>query len=69
MKVNRRTTLRILTAAAAGATVATAQAPVPAPASPDPEVQSARQDLRDSSQRIARINLPRSTEPAFSFRA
>ena len=65
MKINRRTTVRIL-AGAAAASRATLGAPQP-PA--DKQLQSARGDLKDAGERIARIKLPRATEPAFRFRA
>ena len=69
MKVNRRTTLRILAAAAGGSRVAAAQARAGAPATADQLLQSARGELRDNAKRIAAVKLPRTTEPAFLFRA
>jgi hypothetical protein len=48
---------------------ALAQTPAPQPRqSLDPGVQSAVNELLDNSQRIARVKLPRATEPAFKFR-
>ncbi len=41
----------------------------PTQARSDRDVEAARQDLKDDARRIARVNLPRSTEPAFRFRA
>ena len=69
MKVNRRTSFRILAAAAAGSRLAAAQTPQAAPKSADQLLQSAREELRDDAKRIAAIALPRTTEPAFLFRA
>jgi hypothetical protein len=71
MKVNRRTTFRILAGAGAGTGFAAAQAP-PSPAragDADANLESAREDLRGSASRIAAVDLPRATEPAFFFRA
>lgn len=69
MKLNRRASVRILAAAAASPTVF-AQAPVTPPrTTADAELQSARNELNDYAQRIARVKLPRATEPAFRFRA
>jgi hypothetical protein len=70
MKVNRRTTIRILTGAATGTGFAAAQTPTqPRPADASAELQSARDDIRGTAARIARVELPRPTEPAFRFRA
>ena len=66
MKVNRRTSVRILAGAAAASRVALAQPAAPQPAK---QLETARGDLRDAAQRIARVKLPRTTEPAFRFRA
>jgi len=71
MRVNRRNSMRIL----AGAVAAPAALPLqvnaqrPPQAASDRDTQAARQDLKEEAQRIARVNLPRSTEPAFRFRA
>jgi len=70
MKVNRRTTIRMLAGAGASSGIAFAQAPAtPRPADASAELQSARDDMRDTAARIARVKLPRATEPAFHFRA
>ena len=66
MKVSRRNTLRLLAAAAAASRSVPAQPPPPVTAQ---QIEAARADLRDSIQRIARVNLPRTVEPAFTFRA
>ena len=69
MKLNRRASVRIL-AAVAASPVGLAQAPAPSTrTSADAELQSARNELQDNAQRIAGVKLPRSTEPAFHFRA
>jgi hypothetical protein len=68
MKVNRRTTLGILAAAAAGARSTIAQAPPSPPTSPDAQLQSARASYQGDAQRIAAVKLPQATEPAFQFR-
>ena len=68
MKVDRRTTIRLLAAAGAAVPFAPAQTPAPQP-TPGSDLQSARQSLQDDAQRIATVKLPRATEPAFHFRA
>jgi len=70
MKVNRRTTIQMLAVIGAGSGIATAQAPAtPRAADASAELQSARDDIRGTAARIARVELPRATEPAFHFRA
>ncbi len=66
MKVNRRTTIRILAGVGAGSGFAAAQAPPPAP---DADLVAARENMRSAGQRIASVDLPRAAEPAFRFRA
>ena len=66
MKVNRRTTLRILAGVGASSGFAAAQAPA---TPPDADLAAAREDMRSTALRIASVNLPRATEPAFRFRA
>ncbi|HLH43457.1 MAG TPA: hypothetical protein VKV74_10750 [Bryobacteraceae bacterium] len=72
MRINRRNLVGIL---AGAGPLAWAQAPpAPAPkqatrAAADPELLSARDDLKFATQRIAQVELPRSVEPAFHFRA
>jgi len=68
MKINRRTSVRILAGAAAASPATLAQTPASRPPD-DKQLQSARGDLKDAGERIARIKLPRATEPAFRFRA
>lgn len=73
----RREIIGILGAGAAGAVVtriAEGQAPPPAspsaaPPNADAEFQAARLGLQRDAQRIAMVNLPQATEPAFHFRA
>jgi|HubBroStandDraft_5_1064220.scaffolds.fasta_scaffold456932_2 hypothetical protein len=70
MKVNRRTTMRILAGASVGPGIAAAQAPTTNSATnPDAELASARESLRNAAQRIAKVELKRFAEPAFRFRA
>jgi hypothetical protein len=74
MDVKRREIIGILGAGAAGAVVTRVvegQTPqtAPPPPSPDAELQAARQGLQRDAQRIAMVNLPQATEPAFRFRA
>jgi len=66
MKVNRRTTIRILAGVGASSSFAAAQSPT---TPPDADLAAAREDMRNTAQRIASVNLPRATEPAFRFRA
>ena len=68
MKINRRTSVRILAGAAAASRATLAQTPAQPPPDDKP-LQSARGDLKDAGERIARVKLPRATEPAFHFRA
>jgi hypothetical protein len=68
MKLNRRASVRIL-AAAAATPVLVAQTLAPPAQTASPELQSARNGLQENARRIARVKLPRSTEPAFRFRA
>jgi hypothetical protein len=66
MKVNRRTTIRILAGVSAGSGFANAQTPA---TPPDADLAAARENMRGTAQRIASVDLPRATEPAFRFRA
>jgi hypothetical protein len=66
MDVNRREVIGILAAGATSARVAESQAP---PRSPDADTQAARLGYQRDAQRIAMVNLPQTTEPAFHFRA
>jgi hypothetical protein len=66
MELNRREIIGILSAGAAGASVADGQAPPPGAGG---EIQAARQELQRDAQRVAMVNLPQTTEPAFRFRA
>ena len=68
MKVNRRTSVRILAGAAASSRAVLAQAPAAKPAD-SKELQSARDELKEARERIAMVKLPRDTEPAFRFQA
>jgi hypothetical protein len=70
MDVNRREVIGILTAGAGSAGIAEAQAP-PASAAlnADGDIQAARLSLKLDAERIAMVNLPQVTEPAFRFRA
>jgi hypothetical protein len=63
MKVNRRDTIRILAGAGASARIAAPQTP------PDTDLAAARENLRNTALRVASVDLPRATEPAFRFRA
>ena len=69
MTIDRRSTIRLLAAAAATAAASEAQPAPQAQPTVEQALQSARQDLRDAAQRIARVNVPRAVEPSFSFRA
>jgi hypothetical protein len=73
MKIDRRRTIGILALAGTVLPLVEAQTPTQAapaqPPSASADLQSARDDLRTDAQRIATVKLPRSTEPAFHFRA
>jgi len=72
MDVKRREIIGILGAGAAGAVIASVaegQAPPVATRSPDADTQAARLGYQRDAQRIAMVNLPQTTEPAFHFRA
>jgi hypothetical protein len=68
MKVTRRKLARILAAAAAVPGVAAPQAPS-AVSSGDEDLNTAREQLRNNAQQLAKVNLPMATEPAFRFKA
>ena len=74
MQISRRTSVRIMGGAAGAAATGVfpaglAQAPaLPAQTSADPGLIAARNELMENAQRIARVKLPRATEPAFRFR-
>jgi len=46
-----------------------APAPPPAPATPEERARKAVTDVRDVSDRLSKIEVPMSLEPAFAFRA
>ena len=74
MKITRRSMAGLMAALAAGrAAPVRAQAP-PQPAAPpkptaDQDLSAARQDVQLAARQVAQVPLPRSTEPAFRFRA
>lgn len=61
MKLTRRTLL--------GAAAASRALPQGRSAVPGEELQAARENLRRSSQAMAKVKLPMATEPAFQFKA
>lgn len=63
-KVTRRSLARMLAAAAAVPQAATSQSP-----SPDADLDSAREQLKNSAQQIAKVKLSMATEPACHFKA
>jgi hypothetical protein len=68
LKLSRRKSFGLLAGLAAPTTLA--QAPQPPPSSPpDALLESARNELKSETQRIAAVNLPRDVAPAFRFRA
>jgi len=71
LKIGRRGLARMLAATAAGATASSvsAQGPAQAAAQPDPFLRQAREGLLDDARRIALVPLPRTTEPAYRFKA
>jgi hypothetical protein len=71
MRLNRRASIRLIAGGAAAAPTLLSQAPAQqtTPTPVERDVQSAKDELQDSSRRIAGVKLPRSTEPAFQFRA
>jgi hypothetical protein len=66
MKVTRRALGRILAATAAVPLQAVPQAPSP---DADEELKAARDRLRNQAVQLARVPLPKTTEPAFRFKA
>jgi len=67
MKVTRRTLAKTIAAAAAAPVALRAQTQ---PAAPETEeTLSARVTLRANLDQLAKVKLPRSTEPAFRFKA
>lgn len=70
MKLSRRNLLALAgTGAALMEAAAQAQDAQPAPATPEARLAAAREDNRQSAERLAKFDIPMSTEPAFSFRA
>jgi hypothetical protein len=65
MDISRRQLASVL----AGATAVTASAQAPPVQPADDAVETARAGQRASTQTIARVPLPMSTEPAFRFKA
>jgi hypothetical protein len=66
MDVTRRTLARLLAATVAvPVTEATAQTP----ASESDDDKSAREQMRNNAQQLAKVSLPMATEPAFRFKA
>jgi len=69
----RREIIGIMGAGAAGAVIARIAegqaSPNAAPPNADAATQAARLGLQRDAQRIAMVNLPQATEPAFHFRA
>ena len=63
MEVTRRSLAQMLAMAAAGGR-ASAQAP-----ESNPDLEQAREQMRGNAQQIAKIKLPRATEPACHFKA
>jgi len=70
MKLSRRNLLALAgTGAVLAETAAQAQNTQPAPATPEARLATAREDNRQSAERLAKFEIPITTEPAFSFRA
>ncbi|HME06788.1 MAG TPA: hypothetical protein VKG25_07050 [Bryobacteraceae bacterium] len=59
---------RQLALAVAAATTVTAQTPAPAQ-SPQDELAAAKQQNADNAAALAKVEVPRATEPAVHFRA
>jgi hypothetical protein len=66
MQVTRRSLARILAATAAVPLQAMAQTPSP---DSDDELKMARDRMRNDAALLARFPLPKTTEPAFRFKA
>ncbi len=66
MKVTRRALGRILAATAAVPLQAAPQAASP---DADEELKAARDRFRNQAAQLARVPLPKTTEPAFRFKA
>jgi hypothetical protein len=72
MKLSRRD---LLAMAGTGAVLAEAAAqaqntpPAPAPETPEARLATAREDNRQSAERLAKFEIPITSEPAFFFRA
>jgi len=66
MDVTRRKLARMLAMSAA---VPVAIAQTPAAPDSDDNLKSARDQMRNNAQRLAKVSLPMSTEPAFLFKA
>jgi hypothetical protein len=66
MQVTRRSLARILAASAAVPLQAVAQTPSP---DSDDELRAARDRMRNDAAILAKFPLPKTTEPAFRFKA
>ncbi len=65
MDVTRRKLARMLAASAAVPIAAEAQSPVQI----DENLKSARDQMKNNAQQLAKVKLPMATEPAFHFKA
>jgi hypothetical protein len=64
-----KVTRRQLAIGIASVRVLAAQAPAPsAPKTPEEELQAALEQTRQNAQALARVELPMTTEPAFTFK-
>ena len=62
-------TRRELALAVSTSAVLLAQAPAPLPSNPDEELKAVKDAIQQTSQQLAKFDLPMSTEPAVHFRA
>ena len=62
-------TRRELALALSTSAVLLAQAPAPLPSNPDEELKAVKDAIQQTSQQLAKFDLPMSTEPAVHFRA
>jgi hypothetical protein len=70
MILSRRNLLALAgTGAVLAEAAAQTQTPPPKPSTPEERVAAAREDNRRSAERLAKFDIPISTEPAFLFRA
>ncbi|HEV8039805.1 MAG TPA: hypothetical protein VGP62_13135 [Bryobacteraceae bacterium] len=68
-KRETKLTRRELALAVSTSAVLLAQAPAPLPSNPDEELKAVKDAIQQTSQQLAKFDLPMSTEPAVHFRA